>query len=226
MHEDWIAFRGPPSYTAVVRLLAWIASVSLGILLVWVIWGGHWAEWTDVSAVSSHLQSYGVSAGLAGVVLLVLDLVFPVPNTVVMSAMGYLYGTASGAALGFLGSLCAGMMGYGVGRLCPEKISRRFLGEKDFERGRRLCARGGGWVIALSRAVPILPEALSVTAGLLRMPCSAFFLALSCGSLPMSMLFSWIGATGHDRPLLTLVLSFAVPAVLWSLASLWHRRAD
>jgi uncharacterized membrane protein YdjX (TVP38/TMEM64 family) len=58
------------------------------------------------------------------------------------------------------------------------------------------------------------------------MPCSAFFLALSCGSLPMAMLFSWIGATGHDRPLLTLVLSFAVPAVLWSLASLWHRRTD
>jgi len=194
--------------------------------MIWVIWGGHWAQWTNVQSVSVFLQGYGVSAGLTGVILLILDLVFPVPNTVVMSALGYLYGTWTGAALGFMGSICAGMTGYGIGRLCPETFSRRFLGEKDFDRGRRLCMSGGGWIIALSRAVPILPEALSVTAGLLRMPWSAFFVSLCCGSLPMAVLFSWIGATGHDRPVLTLVLSFAVPAMLWSFASFWHRRAE
>ncbi len=194
--------------------------------MIWVIWGGHWEQWSDVRTVGTALQGYGVSAGLAGVVLLILDLLLPVPGTVVMSALGYLYGTVLGALLGFIGSFIAGLMGYGVGRLFPEKTARRFLGEKDFVRGKSLFARGGGWVIALSRAVPILPEALAVTAGLLRMPVPAFVLALACGSLPMAALFAWIGATGHDRPLLTLILSFGVPAVLWSLASLWHRRID
>lgn len=208
-----------------MRLLMWIAGFSLVILMIWVIWGGQWEHWSDVRVVSDSLQGYGVSAGLAGVVLLVLDLVLPVPGTVVMSALGFLYGTWMGAALGFVGSMIAGTIGYGVGRLFPEALARRFLGEKDFTRGMALCARGGGWVIALSRAVPILPEALAVTAGMLRMPTGRFLLSLSCGSLPMAALFAWIGATGHDRPVLTLVLSFAVPAVLWSLASLWHKRS-
>lgn len=199
---------------------------SFCILMIWVIWGGHWESWADVKTASVALQGYGVSAALAGVLLLVLDLLLPIPGTVVMSALGFLYGTLLGALLGFIGSFLSGLIGYGIGRLFTEKTARRFLGEKDFVRGKSLFARGGGWVIALSRAVPILPEALSVTAGLLRMPLAAFLLALACGSLPMAALFAWIGATGHDRPLLTLVLSFIVPAVLWSAASLWQRRSD
>lgn len=209
-----------------MRLVATIFGLSLGILLIWMIWGGQWEQWSDVKSVSSSLQGYGVSAGSAGVALLVMDLILPVPGTVVMSAMGYLYGTVVGAALGFVGSFLAGALGYGIGRCVTQNGARRFLGAKDYERGHSLFARGGGWIIALSRAVPILPEALSVTAGLLRMPLPAFFIALSCGSLPMAVLFAWIGATGHDHPWLTLALSFAVPAVLWSIASLWHRRSN
>ena len=197
---------------------------SFCILMVWIIWGGQWEHWTDAKTVSAALQGYGVSAALVGVLLLILDLLLPVPGTVVMSALGFLYGTLLGALLGFAGSFTAGVIGYGIGRLFTEKTARRFLGEKDFVRGKSLFARGGGWVIALSRAVPILPEALAVTAGLLRMPLSAFLLALACGSMPMAVLFAWIGATGHDRPMLTLLLSFAVPAVLWFSASLWQRR--
>lgn len=194
--------------------------------MIWVIWGGHWAEWSDVRTVGAALQGYGTSAGLAGCALLLMDLVLPVPGTVVMSALGFLYGTFIGAMWGFLGSFLAGLCGYGCGRLFTEKAAVRFLGEKDYQRGKAMVARGGGWVIALSRAVPILPEALAVTAGMLRMPLASFALALACGSLPMALLFSWIGATGHDRPVLTMVLSFAVPAVLWTAASRMQRRND
>lgn len=211
-------------YRRAVRLLAWFMGFSLVILMVWVIWGGHWSSWTDVQVVVQSLQGYGISAAWVGMLLLVLDLVLPVPGTIVMSALGFLYGILWGALFGFLGSFCAGMIGYGLGRLCSEKTARRFLGSDDYERGRRLSARGGGWIVALSRAVPILPEAISVTAGILRMPLTSYALALACGSLPMALLFSWIGARGHDRPMLTLVLSFAVPAVLWTAASLLRKR--
>ena len=209
-----------------MRLVAWIVGFSTLILMIWVIWGGDWAEWSNVQTVGAALQGYGTSAGLAGCLLLVMDLVLPVPGTVVMSALGFLYGTLLGALWGFAGSFLAGMCGYGCGRLFTERAAVRFLGEKDYLRGKTMVARGGGWVIALSRAVPILPEALAVTAGMLRMPIGSFALALACGSLPMALLFSWIGATGHDRPVLTMVLSFAVPAVLWTAASRMQRRND
>jgi uncharacterized membrane protein YdjX (TVP38/TMEM64 family) len=206
-----------------MRLLFWFLGFSLCILLIWVIWGGHWAQWGDVNTVVGVLQGYGVSAGLAGALLLVLDLLLPIPGTVVISALGFIYGTLQGSAIAFAGLFCAGMIGYGLGRLCSLKTAIKFLGEKDFLRGKSLFERGGGWVVALSRALPILPEAISVTAGLLRMPLAAFMISLACGSLPMAVLFAWIGATGHERPWLTLTLSFAVPAVLWSAASMWRK---
>ena len=207
-----------------MRLVAWFVSLSLVFLLVWVIWGGHWAQWTDVNAVAAALGSHGISVGWAGAILLVLDLLLPVPGTIVMSALGFVYGTIGGGLISLAGSLAAGMIGYGVGRLCSEKNAIRFLGEKDYQKGKLLFQRGGGWVVGVSRAVPILPEAISVTAGLLRMPVGAFFLSLLCGSAPMSFVFAWIGATGHDRPWLTFSLSFAIPAVLWSAASYWQKK--
>jgi uncharacterized membrane protein YdjX (TVP38/TMEM64 family) len=207
-----------------MRLLLWFAGSSLLVLLIWMIWGGHWAHWSDVAAASEQLRRYGEAAGLVGMLLLVLDLLLPVPGTVVMSALGYLYGTLAGAGYALAGSTMAGLCGYGIGRLLPERLSRRFLGEKDFARGRSLFAEGGGWIIALSRALPILPESLAVSAGLLRMPLRKFFFALLCGNIPMSLIFSWIGATGHNNPSQTILMSFLLPALLWSSASYWHKK--
>jgi uncharacterized membrane protein YdjX (TVP38/TMEM64 family) len=207
-----------------MRLLLWFAGSSLLVLLIWMIWGGHWTHWSDVAAASEQLRHYGEAAGLVGMLLLVLDLLLPVPGTVVMSALGYLYGTLAGAGYALAGSTMAGLCGYGIGRLLPERLSRRFLGEKDFARGRALFAAGGGWIIALSRALPILPESLAVSAGLLRMPLRKFFFALLCGNIPMSLIFSWIGATGHNNPGQTILMSFLLPALLWSSASYWHKK--
>ena len=60
-------------------------------------------------------------------------------------------------------------------------------------------ANGGGWVVALSRALPILPEVISCTAGLVRMPFRKFTVALACGSAPMGFLFAAIGRAVGDH---------------------------
>jgi membrane protein DedA with SNARE-associated domain len=118
--------------------------------------------------------------------------------------------------------MTGGLCGYGVGRLIGEKAARRLLGDLDFEKGRLLFARGGGWMVALSRALPILPEALSCTAGLVRMPFARFAGALACGSLPIGFLFAWIGAAGRAAPGWSLAFSLLVPAALWAAARRWR----
>jgi membrane protein DedA with SNARE-associated domain len=100
-------------------------------------------------------------------------------------------------------------------------MARRWLGDRDYEKGRLLFERGGGWLVALSRALPILPEVMSCTAGLVRMPFRRFVAALACGSLPMGFLFAFIGAAGRDAPGWALIFSLAVPAILWALARKW-----
>jgi membrane protein DedA with SNARE-associated domain len=114
--------------------------------------------------------------------------------------------------------MLAGVAGYGLGWLCGERFARRWLGERDYEKGRRLFANGGGWVVALSRALPILPEVISCTAGLVGMPFRKFSLALACGSVPMGFLFAAIGRAGQEAPGWSFGLSLLVPTLLWLLA--------
>jgi membrane protein DedA with SNARE-associated domain len=82
-----------------------------------------------------------------------------------------------------------------------------------------LFAKSGGWVVALSRALPILPEVISCTAGLVRMPFKRFVVSLACGSVPMGFLFAAIGQTGREAPGWAFGFSLALPAVLWLAAS-------
>jgi membrane protein DedA with SNARE-associated domain len=119
--------------------------------------------------------------------------------------------------------MIAGLTGYGVGRLIGERAARKLLGDLDFEKGKLLFAKGGGWMVALSRALPILPEALSCTAGLVRMPFGRFVVSLACGSLPVGFLFAWIGAAGREAPGWAIAFSLLVPAVLWAAARRWRR---
>ena len=197
-----------------MRLLLWF--LGLAILLL-----GTWAGWDERFTLAGSvewLNSAGPWAWVAGIALLVADLALPVPGTVVISALGYIYGIFVGGLVAAAGLMSAGMAGYGLGWLCGERFARRWLGERDYERGRRLFANGGGWVVALSRALPILPEVISCTAGLVRMPFRKFTVALACGSVPMGFLFAAIGRAGHEAPGWAFGLSLLAPALLWLAA--------
>ncbi len=205
-----------------MRLVAWFFCLSALVLGIWLLWGGAWEERFTLEGAVGWLESAGPWAWAAGIGLLAADLVLPVPGTVVMSALGYVYGVLLGGLAAAAGSMIAGLIGYGVGRLIGEKAARKLLGDLDFEKGKLLFARGGGWMVALSRALPILPEALSCTAGLVRMPFGRFVASLACGSLPVGFLFAWIGAAGREAPGWALAFSLLVPALLWGAARKWR----
>lgn len=198
-----------------MRLLWIFLALAVLVLGVWAVWGGGFEERFGFEATVVWLKARPGWGGLAGAGLLVSDLLLPVPGTVVMSALGYVYGALLGGLFAALGSIGAGMAGYGVGRLLPERIARKLTGDRDFEKGRLLFAKGGGWVIALSRALPVLPEALSCTAGLVRMPFGRFLLAVACGSIPTGFLFAGIGAAGVKEPGWSMLFSLLLPALLW-----------
>lgn len=205
-----------------MRLLAWFIGLSALVLGTWMLWGGAWEARFTLDGAVAWIEAAGPWAWAAGIGLLAADLVLPVPGTVVMSALGYVYGPLAGGLAAAAGSMLAGLCGYGIGRMVGERGARRLLGEVDFEKGRLLFARGGGWMVALSRALPILPEALACTAGLVRMPFGRFAAALACGSLPVGFLFAWIGAAGRGAPGWALAFSLLVPALLWAAARRWR----
>lgn len=206
-----------------MRLALWFLALAVIVLGTWAIWGGGLESHFSFAGSVSWLENAGPWAWAAGILLLATDLVLPVPGTVVISALGYVYGVVLGGTVATAGLMAAGLLGYGGGRLFGEKFARRWLGDRDYEAGRKLFENGGGWVVALSRALPILPEVISCTAGLVRMPFRRFIIALACGSVPMGFLFAAIGRSGHDAPGWAFALSITIPAVLWMIAARLRR---
>jgi uncharacterized membrane protein YdjX (TVP38/TMEM64 family) len=206
-----------------MRLALWFLALAVLTLAIWLVWGGAWEGQFSLEGSVRWLENAGPWAWAAGILLLAADLVLPVPGTVVISALGYLYGTLLGGVIAATGLIVAGLLGYGAGRLCGESFARRWLGERDFEAGRKLFENGGGWAVALSRALPILPEVISCTAGMVRMPFRCFIIALACGSFPTGLLFAAIGHSGKVAPAWAFVLSLVVPMFLWFGASKMRR---
>lgn len=203
-------------------ILAFVVLAAL-VLGTWLIWGGGWEERFTFEGSVAWLENTGGWAWAAGLLLLAGDLVLPVPGTVVISALGYVYGILLGGLIASAGLVAAGVSGYAAGRLLGEDFARRWLGNRDYDKGHRLFASRGGWVVAMSRALPILPEVISCAAGMLRMPFGPFVAALVCGSVPMGFLFAAIGAAGHGAPGWAFGLSLLVPALLWLAAGFIRR---
>jgi uncharacterized membrane protein YdjX (TVP38/TMEM64 family) len=198
-----------------MRLLRLALLLAVVLCVPFVIWGGEFERWFTGDAAVEWLRARGPWGWLATIGLLVGDLVLPVPSTGVMSAAGYLYGTMVGGAISAAGSYLAGMLAYGLSRFFGQKVAARLANAGDLAGNESLFQRQGPWLIALSRALPLLPEVSCCLAGLARMRFSTFALSLACGCVPVGFAYAAIGAAGQENPAFAIGLSIAVPAVLW-----------
>jgi uncharacterized membrane protein YdjX (TVP38/TMEM64 family) len=146
---------------------------------------------------------------------LIADLFLPLPATLIMSALGYIYGPLVGGLISAAGSFASGLLAYWLCRMLGDNAATWLLGKKEYERGKKLSARIGGWVVALSRWLPVFPEVVACMAGLTRMPVRYFYLALASGSVPLGFTYAIIGNSGVENPALAIGLSAGLPPLIW-----------
>jgi uncharacterized membrane protein YdjX (TVP38/TMEM64 family) len=206
-----------------MRLLWLTLFLALAVLVPFALWGGRFEAWLTLEGIAALVRGWGAWGWAAIVALLVGDLFLPIPSTLVMSAAGLLYGALLGGLLAATGSFLSGAVAYLLCRTLGHGAAARLVGAEDLEKGARLFAQRGPWLVALSRALPVLPEVIACLAGLTRMPAPSFFLALACGSGAVGFLYAGIGAAGVEAPALALVGSMFAPALLWLVARRWLR---
>jgi uncharacterized membrane protein YdjX (TVP38/TMEM64 family) len=198
-----------------LRLIWIFLGLAILFLIPFLVWGARW-DWSSQDAVQ-WLRQYGRWGWLVALILLMGDLFLPIPSTAVMSSLGLLYGPVWGGLIGAVGSVSSGIIAYGLCRLFGETAVAKLLGKEDQTKGKVLFMKYGGWMVALSRWLPLLPEVISCMAGFLRMPWPVFLLALVCGALPMAFTFAMVGHMGSDHPTVSIMLSAIAPPVLWWL---------
>ena len=198
------------------RLFIFFVILALLFIVPFLIWGDSFESAMSLDNTVFWLRSAGSWAWAAGIGLLVVDLFLPVLGTVVMSALGLVYGWFFGGLFSAVGSIGGGILTYGLARKLGRSAASWLTGENGMKEGERLfVGETGGWLVALSRWMPVLPEVITCLAGIAKMQFGRFVAALCAGSIPMGFVFAWIGHTGQDQPLLALGLSAGLPALIW-----------
>ena len=174
---------------------------------------------SDANDAVLMLRKYDAWAWAIGIALIWADLVLPVPQTVVIAALGITYGTVLGGLLGSVGLITGGLLGYVLMLTSARRIVRRFVGLQSLNGMEGLFERAGAWAIVLTRSLPYsIPEAIVFLAGLAAMPIGKFAAALAIGSVPTAFAFAAIGAGWADQPILALLVSYVLPILLLPIA--------
>ncbi len=198
----------------------WLAYflVAAMIIVPFLIWGDFFMGLFSEDTTVQRLTDYGQWAWAVALLLLIAVLFFPLPGTVIMSALGYLYGPLWGGLLAATGSFLAGIFAFGLCRALGRKAAIWILGEEGLAKGEKTYAKNGSWIVAISRWLPVLPELIACMAGLNQMKWRPFIVGLICGVLPLGFVFAYIGHAGLEHPYLAIAISAGLPPLLWLLA--------
>jgi uncharacterized membrane protein YdjX (TVP38/TMEM64 family) len=198
-----------------VRLLLMVVALMALSIVPFMIWGQQIEQDLSRLGAAGWLQSFEGWAWLVGIGLIASDIALPIPATAVMAALGIIYGPLWGGVIAAAGSMVAGFIGYGICRMIGPRTAERLAGIDGFSQARGLFDRWGGWLVAGSRWLPVLPETVSFLAGLTGMGFLRYTAALACGSIPMGFAFATAGYLGADNVVLTLGVCVVVPLLLW-----------
>lgn len=158
-------------------------------------------------------------AAAIGVLMLIADVVLPVPSSLVMVAHGALFGALGGTLLSLAGSVASALTAFAIGRAGDGAI-RRFVTEREHMRAGELLARWGVVAIAVTRPVPILAETVAILAGASPLTWRQTAVAAGAGSIVPAAVYAWAGASARDGGNHALIFGgvLAVTAVLFLVA--------
>lgn len=177
--------------------------------------------------VSAYLQTTGGSWSYAGIsfLLLLSDIILPVPSSLLMILNGKILGFFPGALLSLFSGLASSLLGFYLGRKA-NRLLQRFFSSKEIEAGNRLFARYGNLAVSLSKALPVLAEAVSFLAGTTSMSGKTFFLYSFIGQSVVAIVYAYIGrmTNAYDSNLVSAIIIVAALLMAWGVQAIAVRR--
>jgi uncharacterized membrane protein YdjX (TVP38/TMEM64 family) len=166
-----------------------------------------------------------VLISLSVIFLLVIDILLPIPSSIVMTLSGKFLGFITGGIVAFIGAMLAAWIGFFACRFGGKKFFIRMIGEKDISRVRVWFEKYGIFAIILSRPVPMLTEILSCLAGLSQVSSVTFSLAAFFGTLPICFVYSYFGdISSIFNPWPAVWVALGIPALGWGCIRFLNRK--
>lgn len=195
------------------RVLLWLTLAAVAVpLLPWLAWGARLdlavAEWLDPPPAAPLLAALEVG-------ILAVDILLPVPSSLVVTLGGASLGPVVGTLCAWAGMTLGSLAGWWLGRLA----GARSLAMVDASDREPPAGRHGGFgplAVIVTRPLPLLAEATALMAGATGMQARTFFLSAATANLAVAFVWSLAGSLGRDANSLqwALVASLAVPVTL------------
>lgn len=190
------------------RLLGLALLVLAAILVPFALWGRALDQAVAAWLQAAPANRWAVAAVVAG--LLGVDVLLPIPSSLVNTAAGYWLGLVPGALAAWVGLGLSCALGYALGRFFSGPSADRWLGPADRAWLEQSFARRGTWALALCRPVPVLAEASVVFAGLARAPLGRFGAVCALSNAGVATVYAAAGASGARGPLFLAAFALAV----------------
>ena len=130
-----------------IELKAFIV-ISVFIIALFLIFGD--LEFGD--KLMQHYKEHPIAVMVLCILLLILDIVLPLPSSIIMILTGTLLGPWLGFITNYIGINISNLIGYGLGLLWPKK----FL----FNKSQKKVNVNRNMIIIGTRGVPVLAESV------------------------------------------------------------------
>lgn len=197
--------------------MSWVAVVLAIPIVPFLVFGdsaeSQIAAWLDASL------SPGTAAALV-VGLLAVDILLPVPSSVVSTFSGKMLGFWAGTAASWCGMTIGAAAAFWLVRVFGRPLARRLSPEDELLRMEDLADRFGVLVLILARPVPVFAEASVLLMGAVRLDWRRFLIAVGLSNLAIAAVYAALG----DRVQLPVAIaaSIAIPlAAGWVAQRLW-----
>jgi len=197
-----------------------ISVLLLALIVVPFVMFGDQFDRLGASMMRGDLAGWPAAALVSS--FLALDIILPVPSSIVSTGAGALFGFARGTAVIWVGMMAGAILGYFLGARATG-ATRRFVGADSLARAERVASDYGDWAIVICRPVPVLAEASVILAGLMHTPWRRFTVLTATSNLGIAAAYAAIGAYSMSVGsfLLTFAGAIALPGLTMLVARLW-----
>lgn len=192
--------------------IAFVVLVTFGLALL--------LDLPFLSDPSEFLSQNSVLAAFSGMALLALDILLPIPSSIIMASLGHLFGVVQGALFSFLGMMLSCILGYYIGRLWGSYWTKNTDPAKQ-QRSMEILERWGGFALIVTRPIPVLSESVVVLSGIKKMPFPTVLGTCALGLLPTSIFYALVGA--YSASLESSIWSF-IAVVGLALLFMWLKK--
>jgi uncharacterized membrane protein YdjX (TVP38/TMEM64 family) len=161
------------------------------------------------------------SAGVAlfSLGLLFLDVVLPIPASLVMIANGAVFGFPLGMLLSLVGGIGATITGFAIGKQGSKRVLTKIVPPEQRLAANQMFKEWGMVAIVVTRPIPLLSETTSIMAGTSQMPLRQIIVSSIAGYLPTAALYAFTGslAVNFDSSLWAFALVMLAAGFFWIL---------